>query len=112
MKELFEKQGQSIFTFKKGDIIIRLKPVVVKRDVYNDNLGILMTVDSHCDHSFTRNPVEFIGIENNLIYVRDVKSFFGDSKKVDKKPLSEYSEDWALFKVPDGLTLDDCISFI
>jgi hypothetical protein len=112
MKELFETEGQSIFTFKKGDIIIRTKPCVIKRDVYNENLGISIAVDACINYAFTRNPVEFIGIENNLIYVRDVKSFFGEVIRVHKERVSDFSEDWALFKVPNGLSLDDCISFI
>jgi len=91
MKELFETNGQSIFTFKKGDIIIRTKPAVIKRDIYNENLGVVITVDAATNYAFTRNPVEFISIENNLIYVRDVKSFFGDEKKVHKEYVSDFS---------------------
>ena len=73
MIELFKKEGRSIMTFKKGDIIIKLSPRRILKQETNENLGIVTEVEVGIDNSFRRHPVEFIGIENNLIYLRDIK---------------------------------------
>lgn len=106
MNKLFEKEGQSIFTFNKGDIIIRLRGADVKEKKYNDNLGVHVEVIKYTDSSY-REPVEFIAVENNLIYV---KYLCGCLKGViGKARLEDFSEDWALFKIPDGLTLEEIL---
>ena len=109
MHELFAKEGQSIFTFKKGDIIIKVKPSTIKDIRFNENLGVSIEVVTGIDNSF-RYPIEFVCIENNKIYLRDVKedNFF-KKKYVRAVNLEDYSEGWALFIIPDGLTLDECI---
>lgn len=105
MKELFEKEGQSIFTFKKGDIIIRLKPAVTMRNAYNENLGIATQVATGFRNDF-REPMEFVAVENNKIYLKYLcKCLEG---RVAKANLEEFADDWALFVIPDGLTIDDC----
>lgn len=109
MNQIFEKEGNSIFIFKKGDIIIRLKPRLLTEVKINENLGTSVEVQTDVDNSF-RTPVEFIGIENNQIYLRAIKedSYF-KKKYVYKANLNEHSEDWALFVIPEGLTIDDCL---
>jgi len=112
MNELFEKEGQSIFTFKKGDYIIKVKDKILTEEVYNSNLGISIELYKGIDTSFRRNPLEFIGIYNNIIYLRDIiQSSFDDKKRIHKTLLSEHTNDWALFEIPEGLKLEDCISF-
>jgi hypothetical protein len=109
MRELFEKQGRSIFTFKKGDIIIKLHPRIITETKTNENLGISTEVEVEIDNSY-RSPVEFIGIENNIIYLRSIKEdSFWKKKIVSKAYLNEHSDDWELFVVPEGLTIDDCL---
>lgn len=98
-----KKEGRSIFTFKKGDVIIRLKPRIITERKVNDNLGIEIEVVTGIDNSF-RYPHEFMGIENNQIYLKHFKSgllFSGN--------LEDFTENWGLFIVPDGLTMKDCI---
>jgi hypothetical protein len=112
MKELFTKDGNSIFTFKKGDIIIRLKPRIIATKLLNENLGITVEIESGIDNSF-RSPHEFIGIENNKIYLRSVKEdFFTNKKSMYAANIEEFSENWALFIVPEGLTLEECIKIL
>ena len=109
MYELLQKEGNSIFTFTKGDIIIRLKNRIITESKTNDNLGITIEVQVGIDSSF-RRPLEFMGIENNIIYLRDIKEDgYFNKKYVHKANLDDYSENWALFIIPDGLTIDDCI---
>jgi len=104
MKELFEKEGCSIFCFKKNDIIIRLKSVDITKTEYNDNLGIPVKTKTGIDNSFRERPIEFICVENNLIYLRNPRD-----QQVYSAQLNEFSEDWALFTVPEGLAFEDCI---
>lgn len=109
MLELFEKEGQSIFTFKKGDIIIKVKPRITTQERVNQNLGVTYLVETGIDNSF-RKPIEFIGIENNQIYLRDIsEDNYFKKKYVHKANLEEHCENWALFIIPDGLTIEDCI---
>lgn len=109
MIELFKKEGRSIFTFKKGDIIIQLESIESKKQVHNENLGVITEISVGFDNSF-RRPLEFIGIYNNLIYLRDIKEdLYFKTKSIHKAYLEYYSENWDLFVIPDGLTLDDCL---
>jgi len=106
INELFNKSGQSIFTFKKGDIIIRLEPAVMRDIKHNENLGIDVEVAYGIDQSF-REPMEFVAIENNIIYLRYVGGYF--KGRISKAKLDIFSEGWALFIIPEGLTMEDCI---
>lgn len=108
MEVLFEKEGHSIFTFKTGDIIIRLKPMQRVEQLYNENLGISVEVEQGTDNSY-RYPMELIAIENNLIYLKSVgKAIITSPSPFSILNLEQWSEDWALFVVPNGLALEDC----
>ena len=109
MEQIFRKTGNSIFSFKKGDIIIRLEPTYREVELYSENLGITVVGQSSKDNSFRQVPVEFVAIENNMLYVKGMKVDYQNKKIVYKLPIEDYSENWALFVVPDGLTLEDCI---
>lgn len=103
-------EGKSIWEFTKGDYIIRLKSALRTDYKTNENLGIEMQVIDGVDNSFRDEPKEFIGIYNNLIYLREIKpSYTGAKLYVYKIRLEMYEENWALFEIPDGLTIDDCI---
>jgi hypothetical protein len=105
LNELSKKKGVSIFTFKKGDIIIRLEAAILKNVSHNENLGIDTEAAYGIDQSF-REPMEFIAIENNIIYLKYVGGYC--KGRVSKANLDVFAEDWALFVIPNGLTLDDC----
>lgn len=109
ISELFKKEGENIYSFKKGDYIIRL--VSAKRTDFktNENLGIEMQIIDGVDNSFRETPVEFICIQNNLIYLRSLKPWHDGTKYVYKVRLEMYENDWALFEIPEGLTLEDCL---
>ncbi len=103
-------EGKSIYEFTKGDYIIRLKSALRIDTKTNENLGIEMQVIEGVDNSFREEPKELIGIYNNLIYLRSIKpSYSGAKLFVHKLRLEMYEEDWALFEIPEGLTIDDCI---
>lgn len=104
MNELFEAEGTSIFSFKKGDVIIRVKPALLKGVSYNENLGIETEVSFSSDHSF-REPMEFIGIENNLIYLRYASGC--NKGTLSTARLELYCDNWQIFKIPDGLKSED-----
>ena len=94
------KQGKSIFNFKKGDIIIRLEPVITKVFISNvlENEVVELPDHSLCD------PLELLAVENNLIYLKYVS---GNTKNhITTVPLETYVEGWDLFVLPEGLTLE------
>jgi hypothetical protein len=103
------KKGISIHNFKKGDIIIRLKPVAFIRTYYDEQQKKLRKYTEQYDTSYMTNPYEFIGIENNLIYLKNIQeNFFCDI--ISTCSLIGYSNNWDYFKVPDGLTWPECLS--
>lgn len=103
-----QDEGNSIYTFKKGDIIVRLKNARMIDIRTNENLGIEVEILKGEDSSFRDEPVEFIAIENNLIYLRSLRtSLFKDH--IYKVRVERYEDNWAIYKVPEGLTMDDCI---
>ena len=103
LDELFKCEGQSIFSFKKGDIIVRVEPAIHKSMQRNENLGIEIEVVTGKDNSF-REPMEFIAVENNTIYLRYAKN-----KRLTHANLEEHEDGWQLFKIPDGLTMDEIL---
>lgn len=105
LNELFNKEGRSIFDFKKGDIIVKMKPRVIKELRHNSNLGIDVEVSKRTQNMF-REPDQLAGIENNLLYLRLMSGIL--KGKVYQVKVEEYGVDvWELFKLPEGMTLDD-----
>lgn len=110
IEQLIKTEGQSILTFKPGDLIIRVEPVKSQVAAFNPNLGVAVGIGEKLDNSHRTEPVEFAGIYNNLIYLRSLGRRFDGSRYFHKLLLEEAAEGWALFVVPDGLALDECIS--
>lgn len=110
LSEIFKEEGESIYSFKSGDIIIRVKSAMITDFKTNENLGIEMQVIQGIDNSFRETPVRFVGIKNNLIYLQSLKPIgLSDKLHIYKCRLEMYENDWKLFEVPDGLTIEDCI---
>jgi hypothetical protein len=107
-----KNEGQSITSFQKGDIIIRTKPVPVSYMNF-DEFGHGKKVNDF-NHSHNLQPVEFVAVENNLIYVRAIfASPYGDGeKRIYVHPFADLCDNWALFVVPEGLTLEECANAI
>jgi hypothetical protein len=108
MSQLYEVEGNSIYTFTPGDIVIRTKPVELTEEVVNENLGITVTVKKGFDN-FGRIPLQFIGVENNLIYLKKPDIPTCSFKYIYQVCVFKYSQDWVLFVVPEGLTIEDCV---
>jgi len=104
MKELFEKEGQSIFCFKPGDVIIRLKPVY--KVVHNENLGISMRTEEVQFRGY-EEPMTLLAIENNQIYLRYASNQSCLKGMLSVASIDQYSEDWGLFVLPKGITIED-----
>lgn len=108
MSQLYEVEGNSIYTFTPGDIVIRTKPVELTEEVVNENLGITLTVKKGFDN-FGRTPLQFIGVENNVIYLKNPDTSTRSFTYIYQVCVFKYSQDWGLFVVPEGLTIDDCV---
>lgn len=104
INEIFKVTGVSIYTFKRGDIIIRVEPAIKRKTVYDENLKVDVEVVFSVDHTLRDTPCEFICIENNIIYLKWLKE-----NRIVKLLIDFYDEGWAIFKIPEGLTLNDCI---
>lgn len=86
--------GQSIYTFKVDDIIIRVCSAVLPNGSMSYSI---------------KNPVKFKGISNNRIYLEQIE---GHAKgKVIAVSVDIYQNGWEKYILPDGLDIDN-ITFI
>ena len=97
---------QLITSFKKGNFIIRTKPVSINYLNFNDTGRAKIISDYNYDH--TRQPVEFIAIANGLIYLKEINQPTNGDRTLYVHPFNEWMDDWALFVVPEGLTIEEC----
>ena len=108
LEDLLTVGGCLITNFKKGDVIIRVIPFKVVEEVYNENLGTTREI-IRGSVDVCREPVEFLEVANNLIWLRDVVECSGCHKKhLLKLNLEDFADGWELFKAPEGLTVQEC----
>lgn len=86
---------KSIFEFKKGDIITRLKP-------FMDEFGLK-------DYTLVGNPIIFLGIANACVYLSKkadflTKLFIGQENVQIKLPLELCEQGWSEYIEPDFLS--------
>lgn len=107
MKEVFLKEGHSIFTFKGGSTITRVVPILYETNRFNDNLGINQVVESRECSSYIGEPFKFLGIYNNTIWLERLipidSAVFGKLLRLDMK----YEDGWDVFEMPEGITIKD-----
>lgn len=111
LNKLYQPEVRSIYTFKPGEYLIRPEPTVIKNTVHNDNLNIDIDIVHFIDnHTCRKHPKEFVCIENGLIYMRQIVAVVpGFKLSIEKLILKDFEEGWSLFKIPDGLTIEDCM---
>lgn len=85
---------KSIYNFEPGNIITRVEAAIKKRIRHNKNLGIEQTVISGRDDSWRGERLEFIGVQNNMIYLLD-----SDGAEL-KLELEDWAQGWALYIPP------------
>ena len=93
-----KQEEKSIYDFKKGDIITRLKPVVYQ--------------DGEKDFAFVGKAITFLGIANASIYLSKESDFFtslftGRDKFTIQIPLEIGENGWGDYIKPDFLEDDD-----
>lgn len=91
---------KSIYEFKKGDIITRLKPAL-------DDTG-------HKDYDLVGKKITFMGIANASIYLSRkadllASLFVGKDSFTIQLPLELYDEGWAEYIEPDFIEDDSSI---
>lgn len=64
------RKSLPITEFQKGQIVTRLEPAKFYRTHYNANLGVEVQTVERTDRSCRGEPLEFLGIENNMIYLK------------------------------------------
>jgi len=106
LSELFISEGRSIFTFKPGDIITRVKPAEIKKPIHNENLGISTEVVDYTDGSYRGRELEYLGIANNMIYVREFgRTIALEIEKFGRTiafEIEKFEEGWDLYQTPPG----------
>jgi len=90
------QEEKSVYNFKKGDIITRIKPIL-------GNYG-LNNVDK--DYSLIGKKIKFLGIANASVYLSKkadfITSFFlGNDEIVFQIPLELCEDGWAFYVEPD-----------
>ena len=89
-----EQKQVSIYKFKKGDIITRIRPMV-------DETG-------EKDYTFIGGKITFMGIANASIYISRPLDFLamifsGRNEQVVQLPLELWEAGWAFYMEPDFL---------
>ena len=95
-----KQEEKSIYDFKKGDQITRLKPIVYP--------------DGDRDFTFVGKQITFMGIANASIYLSKETDFFtslltGKDKFTVQLPIEVAEEGWGLYVKPDFLEDGDFI---
>ena len=90
MQTILEATGASIFTFKQGDIIFRTKPArIINPPPIFSFCENLYQKETQVDNSY-RDPMEFLNIKNNLIYIRKHKSLCSKGEQTVFAPISPW----------------------
>ncbi len=84
------RECHNISFFKKGDIITRGQRVEPKDGLYPD-------------YSYMGKPVEYMGIENNQIYIRPI------NRSVAPVPFDRWQNGWLKFIVPEGVFPEEIV---
>lgn len=99
----------NIKNFSPGDIIVRVEPAKKKEDVYNDNLGTSVCVETVFDRSYTGEPFKLLDTANGMVYLEKIgRSIISMPKR--ELPLDVWSDGWEYFVVPNGYTMEDFIN--
>jgi len=90
-----EQEEVNIFTFKKGDIITRITPIIDQED-------------GHKDYTFIGRRLIFMGIANATIYLAQefdqlAQLVLGMEKNVFQLPVDLWPTGWAYHVEPDFL---------
>ena len=88
------KKGLPITSFEKGDVIIRIESTH-GTTIKNDNIIDVV------DDSYRKEPVKFLGIAYNLIYLETIGGYFDG--RVTTALLEEFCDGWDLYIKPDFL---------
>ena len=96
-----EQEEVNIFTFKKGDVITRISPIIVEEG-------------GHKDYTFVGRKLIFMGIANATIYVAQefdylAKLFLGVDKNVIQLPVDLWPTGWSYHVEPDFLDEDSML---
>ena len=70
--EEIKRKGTNITEFKVGQVVVRLEPCHERHLSYNNNLKVEVADKITIDNSWCGQPLEYLGIENNRIYLRDL----------------------------------------
>jgi hypothetical protein len=90
---------KTIYNFKKGDKIVRVKPAKPQEIIAVGLMGIEKTL--FIDHSYMGEKLIFIGIANRQIYCQHDSDLYGN--KLINFSLDIWDEGWDLFFDPAKL---------
>ena len=91
--------GKPITFFQKGDIITRVVPGILGTEEKEVNFVIVKK--DILDGSYRGEPMEFVGIANNMIYTKALTGLFKD--KILDFRMEHFSEGWDIYIDPKEL---------
>jgi hypothetical protein len=104
----------SIYNFQSGDYVIRVEPAKVYIKV-EDEFGNERRLFNGLRDDLRGFPVEFVGVANNLIYLKRIQVVKGRSKP--EPPflytlfLEHFEEGWQYFQIPPGLAIEESLPY-
>jgi len=95
------QESKNISAFNYGDIITRIEPARITQPYYNENLNMEIEIVMRVDSSYRGEPMEFIGIINNIIYLKRIRQpFIG---KYTELEIERWSDGWGRYIDPEQL---------
>lgn len=96
------RKGLPITEFTVGQILTRLDKADFTAQEFNELLGITQTVTKFQDGSYRGEPLKYLGIENNMIYMERL-SGDGKGQTIDLELENGWIEGWGIWIDPEFL---------
>jgi hypothetical protein len=99
-EQIFDQdKSLNINAFEIGDRVVRVERAPFKQTTYNENLGIEVEVIKHSDGSYLGDEMEFLGIFNRQICLRQIKPWLGDG--ITKLHIDQWQDGWQKYIIPN-----------
>jgi hypothetical protein len=94
-----DRMGLPISEFKQGQVLVRLQKAEFRTEEYNENLGITQVTTKFKDGSYRGEPLKFLGIENNMIYLEKL-SGYDKGSMISLAPDNGWDAGWGMWVDP------------
>lgn len=92
------KKGKHISEFRPGDLVIRVSPAYL----YDKKVEGINITEPVYDKSYVDEPIRFLEIKDNIIYIDNLSDNEFSIRKLDYK---KYQDGWEKYEIPKEVIL-------